>query len=104
MNLNPGNTGLEESTLAEVLWMLGAWFESLKPQGGAQFDFSFFPQHTCTHVVLPERCWVESAGGMSSSAVVMHKRGFATTKTRCQRKPGKLDGLKLGLGERCPRQ
>lgn len=66
--------------------------------------FYFFSQHTCTHVVLPERCWVESAGGMSSSAVVMHKRGFATTKTRCQRKPGKLDGLKLGLGERCPKQ
>lgn len=42
INLNPGNTGLEESTLAEVLWMLGAWFESLKPQGGAQLDFIFF--------------------------------------------------------------
>lgn len=35
----PGNIGLEESTFAEVLWTLRAWFGSLKMQGGAWFDF-----------------------------------------------------------------
>lgn len=85
---------------------LGAWGLLWVPKTTRRCPvwFYFFLQHTCTHVMLPERCWMESAGGINSSAVVVYKRVFATRKTRYQRKPAQLVGLKLGVGERCSRQ
>lgn len=38
----PRNIGLEESTFAEVLWTLRAWFGSLKMQGVPSLIFFFF--------------------------------------------------------------
>lgn len=90
----PRNIGLEESTFAEVLWTLRAWFGSLKMQGVPSLIFfvSFF-LIAHLHPRGTQRSWMEGASGINSSAVVMYEWVFATTKIRYQKQPAKLAGL-----------